>query len=384
MKRIISLAIAILLLCTGMISCGNGGKDFLTYNYDYDLSEYIEVPNYKDYVAIASPASIDEETYVNIQIQSSLAYYARQTEVDRAALMNDTVLIDSNATIDGKAFAGGTTKNYTLRLGSETIGKEFESKLVGYSAGAHVKFSISVADDEKELPELRGKTVNYEVDILKVYEDEYPEYNDVFVKAYLGHDTVEDYENYLREQYEENNKRGVYSDVVPQVWEFVFDNSTVIKYPQKELKEKYDNMVSGVQDYADIYGMTLEAFVKGTFDMTLDEFYQYAQTEAEADVKEEMICYAIARAENLTLSEEEYVERATEIATNIYGMETLKELEEKFNMAIIYKGILMDMAKETIADSCNIIYSDPGTIITPNTGNQGSQEHDHDHDHDHE
>ena len=40
--------------------------------------------------------------------------------------------------------------------------------------------------------------------------------------------------------------------------------------------------------------------------MTEDEFYQNIQEQAEAYVKDEMVKYAIARAENITLTDEEY------------------------------------------------------------------------------
>lgn len=374
MKKIISLMLALVFVCVAFASCGQKKHDdFLTVNYDYDLSEYIELGNYKGIHVITNSYSVDEEFYVKIQVESSLSYYARTVEVDRAAQTGDTVYINSKATIDGASFEGGTTSNYPLVLGSDTIGKEFENNLVGLSAGGHVEFDISVPDEDTELAELRGKTVHYVVDILKVCGRELPEYTDAFVKAYLGYPSREAYEQSIIDALKENYQQNVYKSIIPQAWEQLVATTTVIKYPEKELKEKYENLVAGVQDYANVKGLTLAQCVRAVFDMTEDEFYAYAQTEAENDVMEEMICYAVARAENLTLTNEEFEKRALDIAKNVYGLESVEQLEEKYDIETIKKGVLIDMAKQKIADYCEIEYSAPGSVIVPDA------EHDPDH-----
>lgn len=374
MKKIISLILALIFVCVAFASCGqNKHDDFLTVNYDYDLSEYIELGNYKGLLVLTTPYNVDEEFYVKVQVESSLTYYARTVEVDRAAQTGDTVYINSTATIDGVAFEGGTANNYALSLGSDTIGKEFENNLVGLSAGGHVEFDISVPDKDTEVAELRGKTVHYVVDILKVCGRELPEYTDAFVKAYLGYPSREAYEQSIIDALKANYQQNVYKSIIPQAWEQLVETTKVIKYPEKELKEKYENLVAGVQDYANVKGLTLAQCVRAVFDMTEDEFYAYAQTEAENDVKEEMICYAVARAENLTLTNEEFEKRALDIAKNVYGLESVEQLEEKYDIETIKKGVLIDMAKQKIADYCEIEYTAPGAVVVPD------EVHTHDH-----
>lgn len=375
MKRIISLMLALVFVCAAFASCGEKNHDdFLTVNYNYDLSEYIQLGEYKGLKVAANSYAVDEEFYVKAQVEAILTYYARTAEVDRASQIGDTVYIDSTATIDGAPFAGGTTSNYPLVLGSGTIGVEFENNLVGYSAGSHVEFYISVPDKETEVAELRGKTVHYDVHVNKVCGKELPQYTDNFVKAYLGYPSIEAYEQSIIDELKANYKKNVYKNIIPQAWEKLLESTTVIKYPEKELKEKYDNLVAGVQDYANVKGLTLSQCVKLVFDMTEDEFYAHAQAEAENDVKEEMICYAIARAENLTLTNEEFEERALLIAKNVYGLESVEELEEKYDIETIKKGVLIDMAKEKIAGYCDIAYSAPGSAIVPGEETEGGND----------
>lgn len=381
MKRIISLMLVLLFLCLAFASC-NGKKydDFLTVKYDYDLSEYIELGNYKGIYVTTNSYGINEEFYIKAQVESTLAYYARTVKVDRAAQLNDTVFINSTATIDGITFDGGTASNYPLTLGSGTIGQEFENRLVGLKAGDHAEFDISVPDKDTEVAELRGKTVHYVVHIISVNGKELPEYTDAFVKAYLGYPSIEAYEESIVKALRENYLKNVYQHIIPQAWEEVEANTKVIKYPEKELREKYDNFIAGVQDYANVKDLTLAQCAKAFFNMTEDEFYAYAQSEAENDVKEEMICFAIARAENLTLTNEEFEKRALDIAKNVYGLKSVDELLEKYDIDTIKKGVLIDMVKEKIADYCAITYTDSGSVLVPEQENgETGEEHNHDH-----
>ena len=69
------------------------------------------------------------------------------------------------------------------------------------------------------------------------------------------------------------------------------------------------SMTFTAKDFAELRGITLAQFAQFAYSKTEDELYDYAHEEAEKMVKEEMICYAIARAENLVLTDEEYEKR---------------------------------------------------------------------------
>ena len=53
--------------------------------------------------------------------------------------------------------------------------------------------------------------------------------------------------------------------------------------------------------------------------------------------------------------------------------ESVEQLEEKYDIETIKKGVLIDMAKQKIADYCEIEYTAPGSVIVPDA------EHDPDH-----
>ena len=355
MKKTIALILCLVFLATIFSSCQND-NDPLKDKYKYDLSQYIDLAEYKGLPAEAIEYNVDERDYIDKVVLSTRYYYAREVAVDKAAENNDIVYFSSTGTIDGVAFEGATATNKATRLGTGQAGEAFEKNLIGLKAGDTKTFSVSVPDNENEEEELRGKTVTYTVYIIKVCESELPEYTDNFVKLYLNYDSIEEYENSILESLKAQYQDTLYKTVIPTVWENVVKNTTVKKYPEAEVKNEYDSYINGINDYCESYGITLGQFARANFDKNEEEFLVYAQEEAEKKVKEDMIVFAIARAENITISEEEYTDRATNYAKNVYELSSLSELEEKFSKDEIYRAILIDMVQEFVADNAEITF----------------------------
>jgi trigger factor len=143
--------------------------------------------------------------------------------------------------------------------------------------------------------------------------------------------------------------------VSDQVWDVVYENTEVIKWPDAEVSEYYNAMVESNQAYAEVMGLNFATYVSLYFDgMTEEEFYSTAKEEAEQKIKEEMIVYAIARRENLSLSEAEYTKRATEYATKYYEMASLEAFEETYDKPLIRQTILSDLVHEFIVDHADV------------------------------
>ncbi|MBE6626659.1 MAG: hypothetical protein E7628_05710 [Ruminococcaceae bacterium] len=383
MKRIISLILVSVFLILGVASCKKSPKstDPFEINYNYDLSEYITLGNYKGLPATATEYSTDEAEFISLQVKSTLQYYASYAESTVGAKTGDTVFINAVGSIDGKAFAGATATNYELVIGSGAVGALFENKLIGAKKGDHLEFDISVPDSDNEDPDLRGKTVHYEVQINIVMTKVLPEYNDEFVKSNTDYNSVQEYEASIIEQLHKTYEENVYKAIIPDLWESVVESTTVIKYPEDKVKEKYDTFLKNAKDFAELRGLTLAQFAQYAYEMTEDELYEYAHEEAEKIVKEEMICYAIARAEGITLSSEEYTERATE-AAELSGFKSLAEFEAAYDIVMIKEALILDMVKEKIADYAEITYTAEGkeeVIYNEVNGAEDGAEHDHKH-----
>ncbi len=352
MKRLLPLLLCLVLLSGIMVSCQSKPAGF----YDYDLNDYIDLGEYKGLEAVAATYDVDEDAAIQLQIQASLYQYSKKVEVDRESQLGDVVYIDSIGRIDGVIYGGTSATNHPVTIGGGEVGEEFENRLIGHKKGDKFSFEITVPDSQAELEALRGKTVHYDITINSVNAQEPPLYTDEFVKAYLGYDSTEAYEEHLKEEMRKNYSSTFYTTVLAQIWTKVCDSTTVKKYPQAEVKAKYDSILSSMKNFYESASLTMSQFALAYYNMTEEELLESIREEAETTVKEDMISHEIAKREGITVTEEDYAERAPLFAKR-YAIDSVEALEAKYGKDKIMDAILMEKAQEKVADLANVTYT---------------------------
>ncbi len=356
MKRFVSFIIAlIIIVCT--VSCTEDKEyDTLTYRFDYNLSSYIKLGEYKGLPAQGYKHEISEED-IATHVNATLAVFAEIVEVtDRGAKFGDTVLINYVATVDGAEFAGGSAESYALTLGFSSLGEDIDNAVKGHSVGETVSVDTTLPSPYDADPELSGKNAHYDITIAKITAQVLPEYTDEFVRETFKYDSIEVYEDSIRDMLERRYNAYYYKEVINQVWDVLVENTEVIKYPKKDLKAAYDSYIASIEAYVEHVEMRLEDYIGLYHGMTVDEFYVEAENIVKEQMKNDMILYAIARKENITISDEEYTERATEYAISYYEMETLEEFEAMYGIETIREMILFDLVREFVADCADVSY----------------------------
>ena len=134
------------------------------------------------------------------------------------------------------------------------------------------------------------------------------------------------------------------------------DNAEVIKdFPEAYLQKKTERSVIAAQKYAKSLDMTFSDFVDQKMGLTVDEFNKQAIDYAKVAAKESMVLQAIARAENITVSDEdiekairEYVEIGafeSEEAFRNEGPERMEELKEYILISKVQDFLAENAAK---------------------------------------
>ncbi len=355
MKKALSLTLAALTLSASLVSCGTD-DDLLTRKYNYDLSEYITLGDYKNLPAQGYRYEVTEEE-IQQQVLATRSYHARAIDVnDRPAQAGDIVYVNYVGTIDGEEFEGGSEEDCEVTIGVGTL--PFEDTLIGRNPGESYSVDVTLPDPYPAYPENAGKEVHFEITVDSIMEQELPVYNDDYARAYLGHDSTADFEKHVRTLLEEHYTAVFREYVDAQVWPVLVENTSVIKYPEAEVEEMYNSIITSNTAYAEAMGLNLAPYIEVNYGMTEEEFYQSVREECEARVKEEMICYAIARAENITLSEEEYQVRALEYAVNTYNLNSVAAFENIFDKEVIRQTIMFDLVHELVVDRAAVNYKE--------------------------
>lgn len=325
------------------------------YRYDYDLSEYMNLAEYKNLPVLLEKDEVTEEE-LQQEILSTIMYFAQATEVDRASAKGDTVKFSSTVTLDGEEMLAYSEEDGSITLGFAAYGEEVDKALTGVKAGDTVKASRKVDENHSD-EELAGKTLQYTFLVTAVCEMEQQEYNDTFVKAYLGFDTVAEYEQSLRQAMEESAAEAQLSSKVVQTWAVVVENTEILQYPEKEMKQITDQLLAEVEAYTAAVGIKMDDYTQIRYGMTEEEFRANADELAKEQMKQDMIVYAIARAEDLKISDELYDQYAEMYMTQM-GFTTVDELESRYTKEAICEGILGDLVKECVANYAAVTYSE--------------------------
>ena len=106
----------------------------------------------------------------------------RLNRVEREAQNGDRVIIDFEGKIDGKPFAGGSSKNYPFFLGTGEMLPEFEAGVLGLKEGESKDVEVHFPEDYHG-KDVAGKTAVFTITVHNVAEPILPEVDADFAKA---------------------------------------------------------------------------------------------------------------------------------------------------------------------------------------------------------
>lgn len=305
MKKIVSVSLtAVLAVCMMIALTGCGGGE--PYE-DYDLTEYITLPDYNSY-EVEEPEVLIEDADIEEEIQSRLEEAATTEKVTEGTVEEgDSVTISFEGTLaDGSSVDGMSSDSYGLTLGSGSMIDGFEEGLYGATIGETVTLDLQFPDPYNNNEELSGKDVTFEVTVLSKNVQNVPEFNEDFVKENSDYETVEEYRSSVASDLEEQEYNNQLSTIKEELYMKLVDETEVKKYPEKEVDDYFDELdeyyrygaeTSGYEDW--------DAFLESQ-DMTQEEYEEQIQLYAEEYVKQEMVIYLFAQVEGVEVTDEEY------------------------------------------------------------------------------
>ena len=198
---------------------------------------------------------------------------------------------------------------------------------------------------ERSSYEVTEEAMQDELDMLaNAYADKdgkVPELTDDFIRDISGggFSDLDSYKEALKDQMKSEYEEFYELQYLEDLWNLAVDNAEVIRdFPKEYLQKKTERSVISAQKYAQSLDMSFEEFVDQKMGLTVDEFNKEAIEYAKVAAKESMVLQAIARAENITVTDEdiekainEYVELGafeSEEAFRNEGPERMEELKE--------------------------------------------------------
>ena len=230
----------------------------------------------------------------------------------------DIAVIDFEGFVDDKAFDGGKSENYSLKIGSGTFIPGFEEQLVGLKSGDKKDVKVTFPEDY-HAEDLKGKEAIFKVTVHEVKEVKIPELDKDFFDdlGMEGINTKEELEAQVSENILVRKEMEAENKYLDDLLEAAAKNVKV-DIPEAMVNEELDRMVQQYADHLKMQGITIE------------QFYQFTNSDEQA-LKDQMRPEAIKRITYRLMLEEIAKEEKIEIDDK-EAKEEAKKLAEKYQM----------------------------------------------------
>lgn len=258
---------------------------------------------------------------VDAKIQEEAEKNARTITVeDRAVQDGDEVVLDFEGFVDGVAFEGGKGENYPLTIGSGSFIPEFEEQLVGAETEKEVEVKVTFPEDY-HAEDLKGKEAVFKCTVHEIKAKELPEIDDEFAAEVSEFDTLEEYKADVKAKIKEQKAAEGKAKQEDQVVEQAVKNATY-ELPEAMVETQAEQMANDFAQRMQSQGLTMEQYFQFT-GTTAEQMMEDLKPQAVKRIETRLVLEAIAKAENIEISDEKLDEEIGKMA-EAYKMEADK------------------------------------------------------------
>lgn len=311
---------------TDIINSESKLKDIITRKYSYDQLDGFVPEEYEGQNLYFEMKIMNKKTQLGDVVL--VAYKAYLVDENNAIILDE----------DGKETPFDKSDSSKFFLGSKLAIDDFENNLVDILLYDKHSFYATFPDDYAE-EEYRNKKALFEVTVNYIYTA--PIYNNDFIKSYFtDYTTTADFESELKKEY-----------LKEKMMDYVFDNATVIKYPDAEYNAIKADIEASADSFKEYYGYSFDEYIKAQGFTSRDEYIK-------GNMKTEMIYYAIAEKLNIKPTDAMLENERTSLV-NMYktlymeqqgldeatALSTAEEFVKNLGDVYIYENVLFDLVK---------------------------------------
>ena len=305
-------------------------------------------------LTVTKEAKNVNEADVDAEVKRMQDRNGRLLTREGAAENGDTVDIDFEGFVDGKAFEGGKAEHYSLVLGSGSFIPGFEDQVVGHSAGE--EFDVNVKfPEEYGAAELAGKDATFKIKLHEVKYKELPALDDDFAKDVSEYDTLDELKDSIRNNIKTNLDRQAEQKVENDLMDQVIANMKA-DIPDAMVDSRIDELVQDFEYRISQQGLKLADYLK-YMGMNIEQFRAQFKEQADKQVKMRLAMEAIVAKEGITASDEEFEEEVKRIA-DAYKMEADK-VKSIVDAAAVKADLAIKKAIDFVKEKANVVTAEP-------------------------
>ena len=299
------------------------GKDFI-FTATFALKPEVTLGDYKGIEVPKTRVTVKKDE-IEEELKKVQEQNAREITIeDRAVKDGDILTIDYSGSVDGVKFEGGTAEDQTLVIGSGAFIPGFEEQLVGKNLNETADINVTFPE-EYHAPDLEEK--------------ELPELDDEFAAEVSEFETLEDYKADIKEKIRDRKKEAANTERENKIVDAAVEAATM-DIPEAMIEEQVQQMTDEFAQRLSYQGLSMEQYLMFS-GMDAQKFADDLKPQAVKRIETRLVLEAIAKAEDITASEEDFKAELEKMA-GMYQMET-EQLEK------IIQGAQKDQMMDDIA-----------------------------------
>ena len=241
------------------------------------------------------------EKAVELEAANLTRTHAPFAPVEKSAARGMRVTLDFEGFMDGAPIPESKMENVTVVLGTGQLMPAAEDAVYGHCAGETFRFDFTYPADFR-VPELSGKTAQFEICLHTVERKQVPPVDDAFAKT-LGFDDLEALRESLREKKRLSHEANADRIAGAALLDMAGANLTV-ELPAELLAQNAEYQMTQLRQRLRKSKMTMELYCKSA-GLTPEQVREGYRKEAERQLRAMLAVRAIAEAEKITVTQQE-------------------------------------------------------------------------------
>ncbi len=295
------------------------GKPFI-FTAAVALKPPVKLGKYKGVTIEKVDAEVSDED-VEEALKKEQENNARTIPVDaRPVEDGDIIDLDFEGFVDGEAFEGGKGENYSLTIGSGTFIPGFEDQLIGAEPEKELEVNVTFPENY-QAKELAGKPAIFKCTVHGIKVRELPELDDEFAKEVSEFDTLEEYRADIRKNLTEAKEKEAKEEKESRVIAEIVKDADM-ELPEAMVDTQTEQMLDEFAQRMYYQGLSMDQYYQFTGN-TRERMLEQTRPQAEERIKARLVLEAVAKAEGIEVSDEDFDKEIEEMAS-LYHMEADK------------------------------------------------------------
>lgn len=275
--------------------------------------EVTKLPKTQD-CAVEKKAKQATDAEVEEAIDEMRKMRRNEVKVDRAATLEDLVIVDMEMSRDKVALEGGVGKDYRVYLSEKHYIPGLAEKLVGIKEGEERSFSLPFPEEHFQ-KNLAGKEIDFKVKATSVYELQMPKVDDEFAKG-VGLESIVQLREKLKENMQKEMDQRTNDAAELEMLEKLVEESSFSEVPEILVNEEVRRMQHELQHGVEEQGMKWEDYL-ASIKKTEAELKMDFVKQAIRRIQTAVLIKAFAKQQDIDVADEEVDAEIDRILENV-------------------------------------------------------------------